>query len=294
MSKITLAERLKLPVARVLGILEHGSYESLSLQKACLPNSFITKRTLEYTIPCLKMTAAKHQLASLSTKQVELNSSIVVVHKNLIENKWNEYEASPDAYTAYINPKVSVKRNSKPIEEAWESCASLPNIEALCKRHKEIRLIFQNSQGDYEEIELNGFEARVLQHEADHLHGQLMIHPKISEGRLKSDNEAVKKVIQMIESEIFKRKDKFQYLENKSQLLKDRIQHAEKPTEEVCHDMIFTKEFHMKIFSDIGQALYGQKIDQEEFKDIDWMDFVSTLEDDIMRRSTAKTFKKPK
>ena len=149
-------------------------------------------------------------------------------------------------------------------------------------------------QGDFEEIQSNGIEARVLQHETDHFHGQIMIHSKISEGRLKSDNPSVQKVIQSIEAEISKRRDKLEYLENKSETLKSRIKNAERPREEVCNDIIFTQELHLRIFSDIGDALYGCEIEKEEFKDMTWIQFVTTFEDDIMRKGSAKTPKKPK
>lgn len=69
-----------------------------------------------------------------------------------------------------INPSFA------PIEEdgtnlGWESCLSLPGYRGKVERFNTINCCWQNQQGAYETHTLRGFNARVFQHEYDHLEG---------------------------------------------------------------------------------------------------------------------------
>jgi peptide deformylase len=77
-----------------------------------------------------------------------------------------------------INPVVSRPRSS---EEAEEGCLSLPNVHGNVIRPKTIRLNAFDLSGKEIDEELSGFEARVVQHEVDHLKGVLFID-RLKEG----------------------------------------------------------------------------------------------------------------
>lgn len=66
----------------------------------------------------------------------------------------------------------------KPVESAgtelgWEGCLSIPGLRAAVPRWREIQLSGINEMGEHFTEQLNGFAARVVQHEADHLDGIL-------------------------------------------------------------------------------------------------------------------------
>lgn len=72
-----------------------------------------------------------------------------------------------------INPKIFWKSDEEVLGE--EGCLSLPEIWLFIPRATEIVLRFQNEKGKEQERRLMGFDARVVQHEVDHLHGKLIV-----------------------------------------------------------------------------------------------------------------------
>lgn len=71
-----------------------------------------------------------------------------------------------------LNPTISRPRSS---DEAEEGCLSLPGLYANVIRAKTIHLNAYDINGKEINSDVSGFEARVLQHEIDHLHGMLFI-----------------------------------------------------------------------------------------------------------------------
>lgn len=70
-----------------------------------------------------------------------------------------------------INPKITARGDT--FWQAQEGCLSIPGIRAQVKRHKDITITYQNLQGDEVTEKVSGWEARVIQHEYDHLQGIL-------------------------------------------------------------------------------------------------------------------------
>jgi peptide deformylase len=71
-----------------------------------------------------------------------------------------------------INPVISRPRSN---EEAEEGCLSLPNIHGNVVRAKTIHLNAFDISGNEIDLDISGFDARVVQHETDHLNGTLFI-----------------------------------------------------------------------------------------------------------------------
>ena len=71
-----------------------------------------------------------------------------------------------------INPKI--KRRKK-LEYGEEGCLSFPGIYAEVERHHEITVEYQNPTGEQKEEQLDGFLARIILHEVDHLQGVLFV-----------------------------------------------------------------------------------------------------------------------
>ena len=61
-----------------------------------------------------------------------------------------------------------------------EGCLSVPEWVGMVPRARSVRVRYQDEYGAHRELASTGFEARVLQHEIDHLHGILFIDRMIS------------------------------------------------------------------------------------------------------------------
>jgi len=72
----------------------------------------------------------------------------------------------------YINPVISERKGSV---EAEEGCLSFPGLYQKVRRAKEIRVQAYDQEGRPIDRRLSDLEARVVQHETDHLHGVLYI-----------------------------------------------------------------------------------------------------------------------
>jgi peptide deformylase len=84
------------------------------------------------------------------------------------------FQAGPDATpTAIANPEIEWR--SEVAEVAEEGCLSLPGIVVDVERPLHVRVSGRDTRGEPLRVEASGLEARVLQHEIDHLDGVLMI-----------------------------------------------------------------------------------------------------------------------
>ena len=80
-------------------------------------------------------------------------------------------DAPPVPETVLINPTITPLDNQE--EEGWEGCLSVPGMRAVVPRFASIRYSGFDPQGLLIEREAEGFHARVVQHECDHLIGKL-------------------------------------------------------------------------------------------------------------------------
>lgn len=84
------------------------------------------------------------------------------------------FQAGPDATPAVLaNP--AIEWTSEELATATEGCLSLPRIVVDVERPLHVRVSGQDATGEAISIEASGLEARVLQHEVDHLDGILIL-----------------------------------------------------------------------------------------------------------------------
>ena len=72
---------------------------------------------------------------------------------------------------AIINPEITAVGDE--MVEDWEGCLSIPDIRGRVPRLREIRLRAHDRKGERFELRMQNFQARVIQHENDHLDGVL-------------------------------------------------------------------------------------------------------------------------
>jgi len=80
-------------------------------------------------------------------------------------------DAPPVPKTLLINPVIEPIGDEQ--EEGWEGCLSVPGLRGVVARARRIRYRGYDLQGRPIEREAEGFHARVVQHECDHLDGIL-------------------------------------------------------------------------------------------------------------------------
>lgn len=71
-----------------------------------------------------------------------------------------------------INPEILETSGS---QTGREGCLSVPERQGVVTRPNHVRIRYQDRKGNFEELEAEGFEARALLHEIDHLNGVLYV-----------------------------------------------------------------------------------------------------------------------
>jgi peptide deformylase len=82
-------------------------------------------------------------------------------------------EGAPLVLEAFINP--SIVATSEETEARWEGCLSFPELQVLVTRPVRAEVEYLDAGGHHRRRSLEGFPARVVQHEYDHLEGILTI-----------------------------------------------------------------------------------------------------------------------
>lgn len=84
------------------------------------------------------------------------------------------YRVGPDApLIALVNPEIEWKGDEE--EPMEEGCLSIPGVTVDVERHIHVRIRAHDEEGAERRIEASGLEARVIQHEMDHLDGVLIL-----------------------------------------------------------------------------------------------------------------------
>jgi peptide deformylase len=104
----------------------------------------------------------------LAAPQVHINKQIIIFRNS------DEKDQKEIKITALINPKLI--KNSDETENDWEGCLSIPGMLGLVKRFSKIKYEGYDMSGKIIAKEAEGFHARVIQHEYDHLRGCLYIN----------------------------------------------------------------------------------------------------------------------
>ncbi|MEP7139645.1 MAG: peptide deformylase [Caldimonas sp.] len=106
--------------------------------------------------------------AGLAAPQVGVDLQLVIFGFNRNERY---PDAAPVPETVLLNPVIEPIGDA--VEEGWEGCLSVPGLRGVVPRFSRIRYRGVDIEGRPIEREAEGFHARVVQHECDHLVGVL-------------------------------------------------------------------------------------------------------------------------
>ena len=114
-------------------------------------------------------TLARSEGIGLAAPQVGLSIRLVVIDLDLISEDMPQYKGFKQVF---INPYIEEYDESES-DTMEEGCLSLPGIHEKVTRPTRIRLSWQDEEfGEHDEW-IDGYLARVLQHEVDHLDGEV-------------------------------------------------------------------------------------------------------------------------
>tara|TARA_B100000035_G_scaffold57827_1_gene46041 strand:- start:17118 stop:17633 length:516 start_codon:yes stop_codon:yes gene_type:complete len=106
--------------------------------------------------------------AGLAAPQIGLGMQLVIFG---FDSNERYPEADQVPFTVLINPEITPIGNEE--EDGWEGCLSVPGLMGVVPRFKKIRYQGKDQHGNEIDREVDGFHARVVQHECDHLIGKL-------------------------------------------------------------------------------------------------------------------------
>jgi len=132
--------------------------------------NIVINKTIISLAKNMKNTMMEQDGLGLAGPQVGINKRIFVFLfdiENFIKKTSNNKKI-----IACINPKIIFKSKEK--NQSKEGCLSLPNLQKNISRFNEILLTFTNEKKKELKLKLKGLNARIVQHEIDHLDGILI------------------------------------------------------------------------------------------------------------------------
>lgn len=107
--------------------------------------------------------------AGLAAPQIGVDLQVVIFGSDQPNPRYPD--APPVPRTVLVNPVITPLSDQE--EEGWEGCLSVPGMRGVVPRWRRIRYTGSDAQGRRIDRVAEGFHARVVQHECDHLWGTL-------------------------------------------------------------------------------------------------------------------------
>ena len=107
--------------------------------------------------------------AGLAAPQIGVDLQLVIFGSNARNPRYPDRSLVPP--TVLLNPVITPLGDEE--EEDWEGCLSVPGLRGKVPRWSRIRYTGFDPYGDPIDRTVEGFHARVVQHECDHLIGKL-------------------------------------------------------------------------------------------------------------------------
>ena len=142
-----------------------------------VPPDKIRSESVQRLISHMKTVMEKYDNVGISAVQVGIPLRIFVMQLTKKQlSMWPEEEArkmgiEPVSFTPVINPQIKVLNDTQ--ITARETCSSVNGFSGLVRRNKEVRINCLDGNGNDSEMRVADWTARIVQHEFDHLEGQL-------------------------------------------------------------------------------------------------------------------------
>jgi peptide deformylase len=117
----------------------------------------------------MRETMAAVNGAGLAAPQIAVNLQVVIFGSTRVNPRYPDRPLVPQ--TVLINPVITPIGADE--EQEWEGCLSVPGLRGMVPRWAHIRYTGLDEMGNLIDRTIDGFHARVVQHECDHLIGKL-------------------------------------------------------------------------------------------------------------------------
>jgi peptide deformylase len=138
------------------------------LRERAKPVEDVGSAELKALVQDMKETMADKNGAGLAAPQIGVSKRVVIFG---VDHNPRYPDAEPVPFTVLVNPKLVML--TREVEEDWEGCLSVPGMRGVVPRYTKLRYTGFDENGNPIDRVAEGFHARVVQHECDHLDGIL-------------------------------------------------------------------------------------------------------------------------
>ena len=144
-----------------------------------LSSDEITSAEIQRTIADMLETLRLAPGVGLAAPQIGLGVRMAIIEdREQYHSSWSAEQLRarrrvPIAFHVLINPELEAAENSE--VEFFEGCLSVDGYTAEVPRYRHVRVRYLDEHSEPKSIEAEGWYARILQHEIDHLNGMLYI-----------------------------------------------------------------------------------------------------------------------
>jgi peptide deformylase len=135
---------------------------------------------IQQTIAAMLETLRLAPGVGLAAPQIGLGLQLAIIEDRAeYQSSWTAEQLHargrvPIDFHVIINPELELL-GSGPQSEFFEGCLSVNGYTAEVPRHTRVRVRYLDARGNPQQVEAQGWYARILQHEIDHLNGTLFI-----------------------------------------------------------------------------------------------------------------------
>lgn len=162
----------------ILKILQAGNPVLRQTARQLLPEEILAP-AIQHLIECMKETMHDAPGVGLAAPQIGKSLQLIVIHdlpeytRALTKEQIAERERSPVPFHVVINPSIQIINHEN--AAFHEGCLSIDGFVGIVPRAKAVQVTCLNEKAETVTLDANGWYARILQHEIDHLHGNLCI-----------------------------------------------------------------------------------------------------------------------
>jgi peptide deformylase len=137
----------------------------LRMEAKHVSNDVLSTSAIQTLIDNMMETMVEYNGVGLAAPQIHESLSLAVIESH--------GPRGDIPMTVLVNPDVTVL--DEELIEDWEGCLSIPDLRGLVPRWKKLRVDALDRQGNKLQLIAEGFAARVIQHEFDHLMGKVYL-----------------------------------------------------------------------------------------------------------------------
>ncbi len=133
-----------------------------------IPKEAIRSPEIQRLIADMRETMHEYDGVGIAATQVHVSKQLAI-----LEVTREMRSGKPIPFTVLINPRIIAA--SKTLQEDWEGCLSVNDLRGKVPRADWVDVETFNQKGERVKFHAEGFFARVVQHECDHLAGKVFL-----------------------------------------------------------------------------------------------------------------------